>query len=207
MGGWTWDNNDVYVMSPDGTNQRRVTRHNYSQAGSPCFIAEGKAILFSASGDYPDTKTYVFTVQTDGTEPPKLLTAPPASQEHCAAWCNAPSVSLDGKQIAFISDRAKPFHYDVLTMGTDTTNTRRLGVTKISQYNHQPVFLPDGKGIMFLAATEWNSHQRPIFSLWQVDLDGSHPRRIADSGLFTDPLHWPATAGKTRPSPSKPPAP
>jgi len=190
MGGWTWDNYDVYVMSPDGTNQRRVTQHNYYQAGDPCFIAEGKAILFSADGDYPDSRTYLFTVPADGNQQPKSLTTPPNSQGHCAAWGSEPSVSPDGQRIAFISDRASPFRYDVLTMSPDGTDIRPLGVTRISGYNIRPVFLPGGKGIVFLAGTESNAYSRAIFSLWQVDVDGSHARRIAESGMFTDPVHW-----------------
>jgi len=205
MGGWTWDNYDVYVMSRDGTNQRRVTRHNYYQAGHPCFIADGKTILFSADGDYPDSRTYLFTVPTDGTQAPKRLPTPPNFQRDCAAWGSEPSALPDGKRIAFVSDRAESFHYDVLTMSPDGTDTRPLGVTKISRYNQKPVFLPDGKGIMFLAGTEWNAASRPIFSLWQVDVDGSNPRRMAESGLFTDPLHWPPPAGKARPSVTEPP--
>ncbi len=204
MGGWTWDNFDVYVMSHDGTNQRRVTRHDYYQAGNPCFTADGKTILFSACGDYPDTRTYLFTVPADGARPPERLTTPPNSQRDCAAWVSEPSASPDGKRLAFISDRAESFRYDVLTMGHDGTDIRPLGVTKISRYNQKPVFLPDGKRIMFLAGTEWNSSSRPIFSLWQVDIDGSNPRRIADSRLFTDPLHWLPPADKTRPSATEP---
>jgi len=190
MGGWTWDNFDVYVMSLNGTNQRRVTRHNFYQAAHPCFIANGTAILFSADGDYPDSRTYLFTVPTDGTQPPKRLTTTPKSQDQCAVWGSNPSLSPDGKQIAFISDRADPFQYDVLTMSPDGTDTRPLGVTRISRYNQTPVFLPDGKSILFLAGTEWNAHSRPIFSLWQVKVDASAQRRIAGSGLFTDPMHW-----------------
>ncbi len=198
MGGWTWDNFDVYVMSPDGTNQRRVTQHNYYHAAHPCFIANGKTILFSADGDYPDSRTYLFTVPTDGEQQPERLTTPPNSQGHCAAWGSDPFLSPDGKRIAFISDRAESFRYDVLTMSPDGTDIRPLGVTRISRYNQTPVFLPDGKSILFLAGTEWNASSRPIFSLWEVKVDGSAQRRIADSRLFTDPMHW-------RPETSSPP--
>jgi Tol biopolymer transport system component len=190
MGGWTWDNYDVYVMAHDGSNQRRVTRHNYYRAGNPWFLGDGKSIVFFADGDYPDVRTYLFTVLVDGTQPPTRLTIPPNLGGDYAAWGSEPSVSLDGKRIAFISDRAESFHYDVLTMGVDGTDPRPLRVTKISRYNQAPVFLPDGKGIMFLAGTEWNAYSRPIYSLWQVDMDGKNGRRVADSGLFTDPQHW-----------------
>jgi Tol biopolymer transport system component len=177
-----------------------VTQHNYYQAGEPCFIANGTAILFSAFGDYPDNRTYLFTVPTDGTQPPKRLAPPRKSQTRGGTWGSQPSVSLDGKRIAFISDRGETAHYDVLTMCPHGTETRPLGVTHISQYNQRPVFHPDGKGIVFLAGTDWNAYSRPIFSLWQVDVDGSNPRLVAESGLFTDPMHFgpgPPPATKT----------
>jgi Tol biopolymer transport system component len=75
-------------------------------------------------------------------------------------------------------------------MATDGTDFRPSGATKISKYNQAPVFSSDGKKIIFLAGTDWNIHSRPIFSLWQMDMDGNNPRQMADSGLFTDPLHW-----------------
>ncbi len=63
-------------------------------------------------------------------------------------------------------------------------------MTRISKHNKSPVFLPDGKAILFLASTEWNAFTRPIFSLWQVEVDGKNAHRIADSGLFTNPQRW-----------------
>ena len=75
-------------------------------------------------------------------------------------------------------------------MNRDGAGTRPLGITNISKYNQSPIFLPDGTAVLFLAGTEENAFGRKIFSLWQVDVDGKNARRIADSGLFTDPLHW-----------------
>ena len=82
------------------------------------------------------------------------------------------------------------FRYDVLVMNRDGSGTRPLGVTGISRYNKSPIFTPNGRTILFLAGTETGAGNRPIFSLWQVDVDGKNSRRIADSGLFTDPLRW-----------------
>ena len=82
MGGWTWDQYDVCVMSRDGTNLRRVTSHGYYQANSPCFIEGGKTLVFSADGDYPDTLTYLFTVPADGSQKPRPLPpAPPVRRD------------------------------------------------------------------------------------------------------------------------------
>jgi len=52
---------------------------------------------------------------------------------------------------------------------------------------------------LFLAGTESNASSRAIFSLWVVDTDGKNARRIADSGLFTNPLGWKPIQGQPKP--------
>ena len=203
MGGWTWDRHDICVMDRDGANLRRITSHEYFQATRPCFIEGGKALVFSASGDYPDTLTYLFSVPADGSQAPKSLTMPPPDKTGYAVWGSEPSASADGKSISFISDRIEPYHYDVFLTDADKPDARPLGVTTVSRYNDQPNFLPGGEGLLFLSGTESNASSRPIFSLWRVGLDGGKPARIAESKLFTDPLHW-SDAGSTRPALSPP---
>jgi Tol biopolymer transport system component len=200
MGGWTWDQYDVCIMSRDGTNVRCVTSHKYYQANSPCFIDGGKMLVFSADGDYPDTLTSLLSVPADGSQKPTLLTTVPPGKAKFAVWGSDPSVSIDGKLITFISDRMAPFKYDLYVMTRAGGAARPLGMTTVSRYNQQPGFLPDGKNIIFLAGTEMNASSRYIFSLWKVGLDGSKPSRIAESRLFTDPLHWPAPSDQVQPT-------
>jgi len=108
------------------------------------------------------------------------------------AWASEPDVSKDGKTVAFISDRVESFSYDSFIMDRDGTNPRPLGVTGASHYNQNPAFMPNGKSLLFLAGTESNAGNRPIYSLWRVDIDGKNPKQIADSGLFTNPIPWKA---------------
>lgn len=197
MGGWTWDNYDVYVMSRDGSGLHQVTKHSYYQANRPHFFRDGKQIIFAASGDYPDTRTYLFSVPADGVQPPAKFMPPTAplsddgsSPSYCAVWGGDSSPGLGGKRVAFVSDRAKGYAYDLWVTGASGGKPHALNITGISKYNQQPVFTPDGDHVMFLAGTEENAFSRPIFSLWEVGSDGSLPHRIADSGLFIHPLHW-----------------
>src|SRR5207237_1212952 len=106
------------------------------------------------------------------------------------AWASDPHVSSDGTRIAFFSDRANPYHYDVFIMNRDGTGSKPLGVTTISAYNGNAVITPDGRRVLFLAGTETGAGTRAIYSLWQVNADGKDPRLLADSGLFTNPLRW-----------------
>ncbi len=199
MGGMTWDGLDIYVVNEDGSNARRLTQRSYSRASSPHFSVDGKSVIYSGeTNNYPaPSHPLLLEVAADGSKPPKSLGPDPPvggtsgpKRIRMGSWANHPNISPDGLTVAFLSDRAKSFRYDLYLMKRDGTSVKPLAITEVSRYNSNPVFRPDGSGILFLAGTEWNASNRPIFSLWQVDVDGRNARRIADSGLFTDPLRW-----------------
>jgi len=191
MGGWAWDNWDLYVMKSNGTEPRRITRQKYYGVSSPKFLPDGSNIIYSADArlNPPDLSTTIFVVDSSGEQPPKPLTQDYSSRVKGGARASAPDVSKGGS-IAFISDRMEPYHYDIFMSNLDGTGVKSLGVTNVSRYNQDPTFMPDGTSLLFLAGREWNAGSRPIFSLWKVDTDGKNPRCIAESTLFTHPLRW-----------------
>jgi Tol biopolymer transport system component len=199
MGGWTWDNYDVYLMQADGSRLRRLTRANYYQAASPNITPDGKSVLYAADVPYDreffdnsmgGSMTTILEVDASGSKAPRLLVPLPKPKMNFGAWASAPHLSRDGGTITFIGDRKQPFNYDVYLMNRNGTGIQSLGAIGVSRYNQNAVPMPDGKSVLFLAGTEANASSRPIFSLWQVDLTGGKPRRIASSELFTHPLQW-----------------
>ena len=206
MGGWTWDDYDIALVDRDGTNFRRVTSENYYQAYNPCLTEEGK-IIFCGISKHSDVKSYLFSVAADGSRKPELLTTPPITptEPQYASWGSEPAVSADGNRLAFVSDRAKPFQYDIWVSGIDGADARPLGATLASRYNQQPMFLPGDKGVMFLANTNQSGERDFAFSLWTVAFDGTRPVRVAENTLFTDPMHWSSPEATPTPdSPGKP---
>lgn len=191
LGGWIWDDWDVYVMKSDGTEPRRVTYQKFHGARSPKFMPDGRTLLFSAEANRGggDLANSIYKIDLAGEQLLQPLMAGKPDQKQGGAWASAPDVSVDGS-VAFISDRLTPFQYDVLIMSRDGQSIHSLGVTQVSRYNQQPAFLPDGRSLLFLAGREKNAGSRPIFSLWQVDVDGNNPRCLAGSGLFTRPKSW-----------------
>lgn len=192
MGGWTWDNWDVYVMDVDGNNVRRLTHMNYYGISGVVFSPSGKSILYSADNNRAasDLDTNVFEISVDGSNPPKPGVPQPTSIGKYASWASEPAFSPDGKKLVVISDRKSSFQYDLLLIDADSANTKHLNATTVSRYNKGPVFSPSGGQVFFLAGTEWNSRSRPIFSLWTIDVDGTNAKEIVDSHLFTGPLNW-----------------
>src|SRR5262249_6162990 len=76
MGGWTWDDWDVYVMNSDGTELRRVTREKYCGLNSPKFLRDDEIIVYSADADrgQGELTSSVFEVEATGDQRPKDLT-------------------------------------------------------------------------------------------------------------------------------------
>jgi Tol biopolymer transport system component/predicted Ser/Thr protein kinase len=191
MGGWTWDQWDVCVIGSDGSGLCRVTRESYYSLDSVYFSRAGKEVLYSATVPRGDGKLVTLALEIDvaGAKPPRALSGDPPLGEF-AVWAGHPRPTPDGKRAVVVSDRAQPYRYDLLVVDLDGAKPSPLGVTAVGPYNQQPLVTPDGKGVLFLAGVEKNAFNRPIYSLWRVDLGGGRPVRIADSGLFSDPQHW-----------------
>lgn len=192
MGGWTWDEWDVYVMNADGGNLRRLTQKKHYGINKVLFSRDGQTVFYSAETDRgaSDSTVTVLELSVDDPVSPTLVTSKPKSAGKHYAWASDPALSSDGKHFVFISDRDTPYHYDLILMDRQNGNSRALAATQISRYNQDPVITADGKKILFLAGTEWNASSRPIFSLWSMDIDGGNAKQVADSGLFTDPMNW-----------------
>ncbi len=199
MGGMVWRDWDVYVMDADGTEVKRLTTKKYYGMSSPGFTRDSKAVVYSGDAAYPDAEKASDTLRTllqvsveNPGEPIVLLPLPkrPKPGESQGALGSDPDLAPDGTRIAFISDKTRPFFYDVCTVKPDGSDWVSLQITKTSGYNQQPRYVPDGTSILYLAGTESNAGNRAIFSLWQVNIDGSNAHQVADSGLFTTPLTW-----------------
>lgn len=188
MGGRTWDSWDVHVMDADGSNLTQLTKEHYYGIDGLTFSPDGKSIYYSADGNRAaaELTATVFNVGVDGNAQPQREI--PGGTTARGAWAAQPVFSPDGKSMAVISDRTTPYKYDVMLVDVATSHATPLGITKIAGYNQQPKFRSGGE-IMFLAGEHSNPESRPIFSLWSVRIDGTNATRIADSTLFTDPLH------------------
>lgn len=187
MGGMVWDDYDIYVQDVDGNTPTRLTHEKYYGAGRPCFSRNDEIVFYDADERGKSITTIHSIALVNGATPNIIV---PLSSPGEGAIAADPDISQDEKKIAFISDRRISFEYDVYTMQTDGSDMNALNITKISHYNQQPTFFPDGKAILFLAGTKENLGGRSIYSLWQVDIDRRNAKEIADSSLFTHPQRW-----------------
>lgn len=188
-GGMVWDDCDIYVKDVDANTAKRLTHEKYYRAGRPCFSRNDEIIFYDADERGKSIKTIDSIAVVDLATPQIVV---PLSSPGTGAIAAVPDISQDGKKITFIADRRVPYEYDVCIMKTDGSDVNCLNVTKISHYNQQPTFFPDGKAILFLADTKSNAGSGALYSLWQVNIDGRNAKEIADSSLFTHPQRWKA---------------
>ena len=184
---------DIYVIGRDGQGLRRVTHERYYSVVSPRVGPGEKAVIYAA--DKLDLHrltakmegALLLKADLIGAKLPQVVgpVRPPGFR---GAWVSTPHLARDGKTIVFISDRNHAYRYDLFLMNSDGTGVRPLGVTRLSSYNTLPVLLPRGKGVLFLGDETHNN--QPVFGLYQVDLDGTNLRLLADGALFTQPLQW-----------------
>ena len=191
MGGWTWDDWDIYTVKVDGTELRRITHRRYYQIVTPRFSPDGRFIFFSAIEQYGSTNSgsMGFAVDAEGGTP-REVTPADGRNVGCAAWGSWLDIFPDGERIVCVSDRGQPFFYEIYLIGLRNKSATPLGATKISRYNQNPVVVSGGQKIVFLAAREFDSSSLPIFSLWSYDTESTKISQLADRKLFDDPIGW-----------------
>lgn len=199
LGGWTWDMWDVCSIGTDGSQPSRLTTKAYYQLYRIVPRADGTFVYAADTKDH-DPPSALYTISPDN-EPIRIIPAPGTRNSNVHAWASDPIVGPDGKVMAFCSDRSKPFWYDVCKMTGDAEVECLVGSK--SRYNRYPDFFPDGQRIIFLAGTEFNAGNRPIFSLWEVSLDGQ-TQELATSDLFSNPTNWLPSKRAEQPDEPKP---
>jgi TolB protein len=92
-----------------------------------------------------------------------------------------PTISRDGKKIAFVAVAAEPEpgqepEVEIFTMNADGSNVHR--VTNDESTNSEPAFSPDGKQIVFVGDRRVNGKSLEFPKIFVVDVDGSNERQL-----------------------------
>jgi Tol biopolymer transport system component len=95
----------------------------------------------------------------------------------------APSLSPDGRRIAFVSDREEPGNNDIYVMDVDGTNVSR--VTTDINIDARPDWSPDASEIVF-ARHDGDTH----FEIWVAASDGSGERRLTRNDVDDFAPDW-----------------
>jgi len=158
----------VWRMNADGTNQRDITSHLVERARQAHWCSNGKIAVSYGLGDGigiidPDENSFIPIYSGSGAGP---------------KW------SPDCSEIAF--QTYVNANWEIFLMNADGSKPRNL--TNHSAIDGQPVWLPDGSGIIF-SSDRANPYQAPIENdLYLMNSDGSNVTRLTyASGGEVDP--------------------
>jgi TolB protein len=124
----------IYIMNPDGTKQRRVTRDGFSDV-DPDIAPNGRGIVFTSNGTAAGDHD-IFLLDSRGV---RDLTNNPADDE----WAR---FSPNGREIVFGSNRDSGV-YEIFLLNLRTGATRQLTAAPVlSRYAS---WSPDGRKLVF----------------------------------------------------------
>lgn len=164
---------DIYSMSPDGTNIRRLTSDTTTEDVSPSFSPDNRKVVFvRRAGEGP---SQLFTMNPDGTKQTALTPI---------AWntfLDNPHYSPDGTKIVFQMTTLDPSgqgneNSDIYVINADGTGLTRL--TYELAEDAEPAWSPDGKTIAFMS----NRLAGDYFALYTMNAGGLDVRLIAACG-------------------------
>jgi Tol biopolymer transport system component/serine/threonine protein kinase len=151
-------NQEIYVMNPDGTGQRRLT-YEKAEDMTPAFSPDGRKIAFTSRRA---GVLYLFLMNADGTDQRPLAQSPER-----AISGTEPTWSPDGKRIVF---RTTVAPYTMYSINIDGSGLKR--VTDGTAGASSPAWSPDGKKIAFTSRRSGNPE------IYAMDPDGGNVVRL-----------------------------
>lgn len=162
MGGYTWDEWDVCVMDPDGSNVQRITTEQFRSISPPYFSNDGSKVLFAGGS----TDHAIHIVDLDRNN--KLETVLSGSYD------TDPVFTPDGRGIFFVSRRVSRkdiFDYELWRM--NTSDESLLQLTRIQCYSTSPVFI-DADRVLFLS----DCARKDRYALQELNLKTGNRRTL-----------------------------
>jgi len=158
----------LYLMNPDGTNQRRLTTEG--DAGLGAWSPDGSRLAFSSNRN---GKYCIYVMKRDGTDVRRLTEGP---AEDCPNW------SPDGKTIVFESS-VNPI-WRIWVVNADGTGLKAISQDKWSE--RWPQWSPDGKTIVF------TSYEHGAGDIYLMRANGSHSTRLTTNPAEDRQPFWAA---------------
>lgn len=160
-------NPEIYVMHPDGSDQRRLTFSQYEDS-SPDWSPDGGQIAFVSDRDdpqagecFPDCQYQIYVIKADGSDEHRLV-----ETEFRALH---PDWHPDGTKLSF--DTEFNLEGDIYVVNADGSSLQRL-----IEDGFWADWSPDGTQIAFASNRDGNAE------IYVADADGSNQRRLTENG-------------------------
>lgn len=171
-------NYDVYVMPAEGGEATRLTFHSADEIPTS-FTPDGAAVLFSAAIlDAPACTLFptpaqpeLYRVAITGGMPKQVLTTPALYAAYDPSGAKLAYSDQPGYEMEWRKHDTSAFARQVWLL--DVAANRHVRLTAPGADNRQPVWTPDGKGLVYLSESSGS------FNVWRMDVaDPSHPVQV-----------------------------
>ena len=175
-------NEDVYTISADGSDRRRLTTMTDGTASfEPAFSPDGGSIVFirelPVDPDLDEEGSQVWVMRADGGDQRPYAPAAPAG-----GFDASPAWSPDGAAVAFVRRRFARGRIvtELLVTGPGGSGLRTVTriETKGSTFLSSPAWSPDGATILY-TRTKLDDEGTFRPSLYSIPAAGGEPRRLA----------------------------
>ncbi len=172
MGGYVWDDWDIYLVDVASGRTAQLTNARYHSATRPCFLGSG-AVVFGAEVPSGSSLAYgIEKVPADGGAPPKAMVEGSRLSDPAVCWPTG--------RLAYVSDAASPFNYEIMQAGEGAAPASQ--VTHLRSYISWPTYSADGRSIYFLSDPKRGSN----WELWSVGASGGEARRLCTDEVLRD---------------------
>jgi Tol biopolymer transport system component len=160
---------DVFVISPSGTNEKQLTNTRESE-GNLAWAASSKQILFSV---FKDNTSHLYGIDPDGKNQYELASVPG----------RAPTLSPDGRRLVYMAGTWTATR--LMVSALDGTNAKQItDGSSIAWNNH---WSPDGKLIAFTG----RNGPKDELAVFVMNVDGSSPRQVTHIPPEEGGAQWP----------------
>lgn len=154
----------AWTMTPDGKNQKQLTRSHYEKSHISWY-PNGKALLLNGN----QGGLAKVDINTGIEEPIKVA----------LNGMNDAVLSPDGKKIAFsLTTSGSRDDHNIWLVNADGSGARKL--TNLKRMQHEPTWTPDMKWIYFTSNIDTQSHD-----IWRVSLDGKRKEQLTSGQLYS----------------------
>jgi tol-pal system beta propeller repeat protein TolB len=183
--GWVFagnsTDNEIYLISADGSSVRNVTQHPANDA-LPSWSPDGKRLVFRSTRA---GNKELYTIGADGKGLTRLTTSPGTD--------TFPHWSPLGDRIVFASNRSGDF--EIYTVRPDGSDLKQL--THSPGLDMHPVWSPNGKWICFASARGGfkdehllTGNPQPYGDLYLMRPDGSEVQALTDDQFEDGTPGW-----------------
>jgi TolB protein len=148
---------DLYLMRPDGTHQRRITRTPGFEASAK-WSPDGERILYDKDPQTLCPKPQLYVMQADGTHLRRIT--------HDRGCYSSPAWSPDGSRIVVERCSGRCLQSSLWTLNVNGSGLRRLTDGVLDE---SPAWSPDRTTIAFVRSPD---------AIWLMDTDGRNQRQL-----------------------------